>query len=331
LDQTVTIPAGCDLQLVGDGGRSALRWSGTNAGPALRLAGPARATLRDFAIFDTGTTNQVECVAVDHCDQPGARVYADQIYQFEAQQTGLYADGCINAWVCLKNFYHSINQIGVKVKGGGGSPPFLGTNGQVAIFGGASSLNGLSYEVENGGKLLARDIWYEANGTNARGQFMVCTNSGNFTLHGANIAPSQAQTNVPVVLASNFVGQLTFLTAEFTTSNSIVKVETNSPDTALLMLGTLNMNVPAFESAQAQTLLLQSFQALPDFSLFFPMSDTGPLGYTGYGSVDYLRQMLAATREAHPSLLYPLATGLTDLRVFRVEIDGGAVGLHLRP
>src|SRR5262249_26117462 len=37
IDQTVTIPAGCDVQLVGDGAKSALQWAGTGSGPVLHL------------------------------------------------------------------------------------------------------------------------------------------------------------------------------------------------------------------------------------------------------------------------------------------------------
>jgi hypothetical protein len=48
IDRTLEVPAGSDVQVVGDGGRTVLRWSGAGAGPVLRLAGPARAALRDL-------------------------------------------------------------------------------------------------------------------------------------------------------------------------------------------------------------------------------------------------------------------------------------------
>jgi hypothetical protein len=47
---TLTIPAGADLQFVGDGVQSLLIWEGEDNGTMLKLAGPARATLRDFRI-----------------------------------------------------------------------------------------------------------------------------------------------------------------------------------------------------------------------------------------------------------------------------------------
>ena len=42
INQTVTIPANCNIQLVGDGQQSALVWAGTGSGPVLQLLGPSR-------------------------------------------------------------------------------------------------------------------------------------------------------------------------------------------------------------------------------------------------------------------------------------------------
>jgi hypothetical protein len=323
IDQTVTIPAGCDLQLVGDGARSSLQWSGVGRGPVLRLMGPSRATLRDFSVFGSAGTNQAEGIVVENCDQNAGRVVADQANVYQVNQIGLWAEGLRSASVALKNFNHAENGVGVQVDGGGGSPPFEATAGQVAIFAGGSALNGLSYAVNAGGKLLVRDIWYEATPTNSSPRFMICTNSGSFTLHGANVSPAMANTNIPIVLASNFVGRLTFLATEFTTSNCIVAVKGNATNTSLLLLGTLNSNNPNFNSPQSQTYLLQSFQS-PDLNNFSPMSDIGT------PSADYLRTMLAQTRNTKPPVVLPLAPGVTDLRIYRVELVGGLNGLHLR-
>jgi hypothetical protein len=47
------VPAGCDLQLVGDGAAemaTRLNWAGRPGGVLLRLEGPSRATLRDIYV-----------------------------------------------------------------------------------------------------------------------------------------------------------------------------------------------------------------------------------------------------------------------------------------
>ena len=322
LTQTVTIPAGCDVQLVGDGAKTSLRWSGVGAGPVLRLAGPARATLRDFIIFADSSTNQPDGIVIENCDQPAGRIFFDQANVYFAQQVGLFADGLVNANVALENFYHTGNAVGVRVYGGSGPPPYDGLSGQVAIFGGASALNGLSYDVGNGGKLLARDIWYEASGSNTSPRFMICTNSGSFTLHGANISPTAAQLNVPVVAITNFVGRLAFLTTEFSSSNNTLSATATGTNTALLLLGTLNSNEPDLSPPPAQASLLQSFQT-SDNANFNPMLDRGPY------SADFLRSMLAQTRNGRPPPLTPLPPGLTDVRLHRVQVQGGRIGIHL--
>jgi hypothetical protein len=322
IDQTVAIPAGCDLQLVGDGSKSALRWAGLGAGPVLQFAAPVRATLRDFIIFGFSNTNQADAILVQNCDQANGRIYFDQVNIYRAQQNGLFVDGLAQVSVALKNFYHEENQVSVRVKGNGSSGPFTGAAGQVAIFGGASALNGVTYDVSNGGKLLARDIWYEATGTNSSPRFMICTNSGYFTLHGANVSPTRAGLANPAVLVSNFVGQLTFLTTEFTASNCVVAVQGNTTNSVLL-LGTVNSNDPKFNSPQAASSLLQSFQSFSDGS-FDPMTDKGPY------SADFLRTMLAQTRNGNPPTLRPLPAGITDFRMHRVQIEGGRIGIHLQ-
>ena len=52
IDKTLTVPAGLDVQFIGDSGQecTVIRWAGgTNApGPIFSLAGPSRVTFRDL-------------------------------------------------------------------------------------------------------------------------------------------------------------------------------------------------------------------------------------------------------------------------------------------
>src|SRR5262249_26123140 len=99
VEQTLNIPAGSDLQLVGDGETTALRWTGTGHGPLLHLAGPSQATLRDFHIFGPASNSQVDGIIVDNCDQAGGRIYADQLDVYRSTQIGLFVEGLTNTAV----------------------------------------------------------------------------------------------------------------------------------------------------------------------------------------------------------------------------------------
>src|SRR5262245_9286464 len=156
IDKTIEIPAGCDVQLIGDGGRSRLEWVGQGHGPVMRLKGPARASLRDLEISGA---KQADGLVIENSDQPGARIFMEQANVTGAQQVGLLVDRLKYANVELHGLIHTDSDLGVKVIG-----PTDGSyeGGRVAIFGGSSRNNKLSYEAAEGGRLLAQDIWYES-------------------------------------------------------------------------------------------------------------------------------------------------------------------------
>jgi hypothetical protein len=208
------------------------------------------------------------------------------------------------------------------VAGRSATPDYNSAAGQVSIFGGASAANGITYDINKGGKLLVRDVWYEASTANTSPQFMACTNSGWFTLHGAQVAVLQAQTNVPVINVSNFIGRLSFLTSEFTFSNNAVSVKGQQTNTAVLLLGSVVNTGPQFSAPGAQTSLVQSFQT-QDNQTFNAFSDSGST------NPDFLKRMVAQTRNTRPNSLLPTLPGVTDVRVHRINIENGRVGVHL--
>jgi hypothetical protein len=322
LNHTITVPANCDLQLIGDGAKTALRWSAPGGQPVLLLQGPSRATLRDFSVYGSFNSVQAEGIVIENGDQAGSRIYLEQVSITRAAQAGLVVDGLEWAKVELRAFYHSENELGVQVRGAGQTFGSEKRGGRVAIFGGGSANNRLSYDLRDGGDLLVRDMWYEAGATNYP-QFMVCTNSGRFTLHGANVAPGSAQTAIPVITASNFVGQLTFLGTTTLFPNSRLSVFGSGQGTDILLLGTVNSNEPDFAAPQARSSLQQSFKILPDGS-YNLMEDRGPV------DPDFMRAMLRQTRVARPLPLMALPAGETDVRLHRVFVEGGRIGIHLK-
>jgi hypothetical protein len=151
---------------------------------------------------------------------------------------------------------------------------------------------------------------------------MVCTNSGWFTLHGAQVALSQSRTSIPVVEVSNFVGRVSFLTTMFTFTNGIVSVDGQGTNAAVMLLGTLTGSKPNFNAPNAQTSLLQSFET-QDSQTYNPFFDGGS---TDPG---FLREMAAQTRNSRPSLLNPSQSNVTDTRIHRVIVEAARVGVRL--
>ncbi|HZT43805.1 MAG TPA: glycosyl hydrolase family 28-related protein [Chthonomonadaceae bacterium] len=323
IDHTLTIPTGSDVQVVGDGGKTVLRWSGSGAGPVLHVTGPSRAVLRDFTIDAGGTA---EGLVIDRCDQPGARVFLEEANIRDGKQVGLRVEGVRNARVDLQDMNHSGCGIGVQVLGNGPAGEKANAPTRVVIWSGASSGNDLSYDVRNGGALLARDIWYEG----ASPGFMHCTDSGTFTLHGAEVAagdPNHGGTGVgrPTIDLDGFRGRLTFLTAIFAAPTEQIVVHHGSAATKVLLIGQGNRDdFLVNQSPAAHAARIQSVKYT---------SGGGATSVADRGTVDaaFLREMLAQTRSARPHPRAPVPSGATDLQIYRLSVTNAIVCLRIRP
>jgi hypothetical protein len=77
LNRTLVIPAEADLQLLGDGPENATQlFNAGGANPLIRVLGPSYATLRSLFVK---AGNDAVGIQVENCDQPGARVNAEQL------------------------------------------------------------------------------------------------------------------------------------------------------------------------------------------------------------------------------------------------------------
>jgi hypothetical protein len=320
--ETLVIPARCDVQIVGDGCDTILRWASQEKAPVLRLAGPSRATLREFFI-DAAKTG--DGLVIEKCDQAGGRVFMDQANISSAPQVGLLVDGLENANVDLYNINHGSSKLGVKVVGGPGTKAGGEPTGRVVIFCGSSSNNELSYDVENGGRLLVRDIWYESG---QFPRFMQCRGAGSFTLNGAMIATAQKD-GIPALEFDDFKGNLTFLTSILHSGSQSVPTTIKGPgaDMNVLLLGVqmgIGSDYLTNTSPGAHIGLLQSMQ--------YTQGGGGtPVPDAGKADVDFIRQMLAPTRFTGPKPLNAVPPEATDVRLYRVGVSNAQIGIHLTP
>ena len=320
--QTLTIPAGLDVQLIGDGESSVLHWTGAEGGVVLRLVGPSKALLSDFTISADG---KAEGILAENCDQPGARIFTEQVSLHDGN-IGLLSR-LARGYVELHDFAHAGNKVGVKVDAG--NPPAgaaSATRGHVAIFGGVSGNNALGYELSNGASLLVQDLWNSGGGSMAK-----LADAGNVTFNGGNLSASSddgkanAKTPpAPGIVLDNFQGNAAFLGTPCTTH---VLVQGDGKQTNLLLLGlqAADAHLLSNTAKQAQVALLDSrCDATDDKQPSTALPDQGnhdPL---------WLRKMLQ-----HVNLLYPRPLGhlpaeLTELSLYRVHIENYTTGLELK-
>ncbi len=209
---TLVIPPKSDLQLVGDGGAETatrLNWAGQQAGVVLRLAGPSRATLRDFYVH----APHARGIVVENADQPGARVFADQLnvngprHQQDGRTTALRVDGLTKTGVLLRALQGSGNA-GSWVEVLGGKESLKPAN-QVNVFTGASGSAAGQYEVRRGGRLVVRGVYHERSSDSLTGLHLA--DRGTLFIDATRFSYATSPTS-PTVAADSFRGLFTLAT-----------------------------------------------------------------------------------------------------------------------
>ncbi|NQU20602.1 MAG: hypothetical protein HQ567_04915, partial [Candidatus Nealsonbacteria bacterium] len=179
LDQTLIIPANCDIQLVGDGaGETATRlnWAGAEDGVLLRLDGPSRAILRDIYLH----APNARALVIEDADQPGGRIFADQLnvngarQKYQPRTAALRVNGLAQTDVLLRALQGSGNGgVWVEVIG---APNAASAKNQVSIFTGATGSAAGQYDVSRGGRLVVRGVYHERSSDSLNGLHL--TDSG---------------------------------------------------------------------------------------------------------------------------------------------------------
>ena len=323
IDRTLVIPAGTDIQLIGDGFSTSLNWVGSGKGPVLHLVGPSLATLYDLTI-DGGTSS--DGILVDNADQPGSRVFMEQTFLQGSAQCNLLVDGLDHTNIELRNFYHrDCTGTSVKVVGGASAAQDNPLEGKTNIFSGASSNSNLSYSVSNGGRLMVRDIWYE---TGSYPGFIQLTDKGTFTLHNAKIYTAAGQ-STPAVEVNNFQGRATIIGGLI---NDRIVVDGDGSNTKVLALGMQGNNDTylANNSPTAKAALLFGRKYSNGSYPVAHQGNPGNIVDGSSGTAAFLQEMLAQTRSEKPRAVNPLQNGVTDVRLYRVKVQRSLIGVNLK-
>ena len=328
LKQPVTIPAQCDLQLVGDGvgNGTCLNFAG-GAGPVLRLPGPSRASLRDLAI-NGGNQNGVDGIVVENADQEGGRVYGNQLNASGAGGThmcgsAIHVDGLDRSDVTMICGGFGSCLSGINVRGG---PRAAETKNQVAFLTGGSGGGCRLLNVTEGGKLVGEAFWYEADWDYAAALLNLSPPTSG-TISAAAIwwhMDSKRQPlPMPMVLMDGFNGLCTIVGSNLDDrNNAYLQLKGDGAKAALLCAGTSfsnGGNSPKIEDAWVDQTA--------------PAAQAVRLGCGGPNVVSkvpnampdaaFVRRALEQLRAVRIDLPMDLPKGVTDVKLFRVQITGG--------
>jgi len=330
VDRTIVVPPDCDVQLVGDAliYRTLLQWAGKGAGPILRLDGPSRTSLLHLHLRGN---KEADGLLVANCDQPGSRVTVEGASVPSAHEVGVLIDGVENADVSMYDFYHAGAPVSFKVVGGPRQAKGLQTPGRVCVFSGATSNNQLTWHVENGGRVLAQDLWYE---TGKWPRFIHLAGSGELYYQSGMIAVSSKKDVRAAIELDDFHGRFAMLGAiihSVSPINMNVLFRGQGRDMKALVLGCQSNDAPKdqsdkfflMSSPSARVLLLHNRR----------MDKTGATHQVpdeGVADPNFLREMLLYIRTQRPRPAAALPAGVTDAYIHRLFIEGARVGLHLR-
>jgi hypothetical protein len=312
---TLNIPAGADLQLIGDGQETTLIWEGTNEGTMLHLAGPARATLRDFRIAGIwNSKGQIlgRGIVAENLDRPGGQILLDQVNANNCTRQGLLFEGLTQTRVEAQGSgAGSTGGPGLTVAGGGDK-----TSAWVGFFGGAGSNNKQTHVVKNSGTLVVWDTWYETavSSKDSEPRYIHLTDRGNLTFFSGHIATlpgKDARRDLFAIDLDGFAGRFTLIGAAFNTMNPQMRLAGSGEGMKALVLATqfgetspyLDNQAPAAEAAVLAC--TQNNKNLPAI---------------GKPSPEFLREMLKDARTVLPTRWQPAPAGATDLRLHRVTV-----------
>ncbi len=327
LRHTVIIPAGSDLQLIGDGvgNGTELNYAGGD-GPLLLLRGPNRATIRDMHI-NGGSAQGVDGVVIDNADQDGGRVYGNQLNVHGAGgnhrvDTAIRVDGLEHSDVTMicGGFGSCLN--GLNVRGGARQAAGRATRNQVAFLTGASGDGCRLLNVSNGGKVEGESFWYEGDWNNPAGLIDLPAGAcGQISL--ADIRWGLSGTQTPLISVNGFNGSLTIVGSDIhARPTPTIRIDGDGTKAVVFCAGSDVPNGGRYRqggnawddrSAPNATAVL-----LAGVGNNYVMKDAQAMP-----DPDTVRRALAQLRAVHIDLPSDLPRGVTDIKLIRVEVHGG--------
>lgn len=309
INSTILIPAGSDLQLVGDGfgdhNSTFLTWSGVQGQPILHIDGPSRCALRDFSLKSTDASANI---LVSQADEPASLIGLQEFHQIGGQ-SGLLADRLEHCRIISWDGAFSGLQSAVRVIGSGKQ---LGA--QVCIYSGATSDNVITHEVSNGGALYVSDEWYEGR---IKSIFAKLSDASTFVASGCHIAVPNHTEGIKL---TNFTGNAILKSADIT---GICTADNNSSGT-LVIAGVLTEEEPYLLSNPSKLHVIKAIDRTRNHGSTTLYGGSIKAENIGDDSGD---MMLEMKMHGTPS---PNMSGQISIFIYRVMSMGGNAGLIVR-
>lgn len=314
INRTLQIPAGTDMQLIGDGwmNGSVIQQQDTSfKGPMIRVGGPSFITIKDITIGNAGAKKGTDAgILFFNVDQKGAEVHLDQIYSPSAD-TSLVVKDLDHLYVQKDNsFFMYGNYIsgGPLVQRGQGEA-------RVACYGGQYA----RLSVQQNASFIAKDCWWEGREKMA----LDLSGWGRVTIDGSKLAPYKND-STPGVYIGKFRGNINLMNMYLQAGLDVLR---DNPALNLLVWNVhfyYKMDMAGFEQGGVNYKLALLGITGQCFDSQNPLCKaiTCPQDIQqNIGNINsFLDTQTAQTRLAHPILLRNLPAEISNIYISRVSL-----------
>lgn len=324
INKTITIPAGSDMQIIGDGMRYSSTIMTSNNTPfrgaaMFKVEGPSYIEMRDIQIGTAGE-KKITGIVFSNIDQQGSKVYLDQLYGIA--DTTLHIDKLNYAQFEKNNSFFSDGNV---IVGGNLQSAGKGTM-RLHCFGGSYS----QLTVLNNAKFVSKDCWWEG----ATKVPLDLKGNGDITIDNTKIAPHQAD-SLPIIKIGRFTGKISVMNAYIQGGLEI------SPDNPALRFFLWNINfyykknipsmMPARTNAQVAFAGINS-QCFYKGDPYCELTKSYEDRFVNIGNENkFVDDMTLQTRQARPVQYAVLPKGVSNIYLSRVLLDSYKKALYFAP
>jgi hypothetical protein len=162
IEKTLVIPAGTDLQIIGDGAdpsATALAWTGAKGEFLMRVEGPGKASLRDVFI----SNNTGNGIVFANCDRDGGCFYADRLNSGAKSGAAVWVDGMDKSHVQFRCLAWETGSL--RVNGGKARTDSATIKGVTSVFCGTSGESkDKVFDISEGATAILSGVYYDAGG-----------------------------------------------------------------------------------------------------------------------------------------------------------------------